>query len=67
MKLYTPEQVELMEVKSLTATDEGLVIDGQIMGAMPMKAVLTPADLRKAFKLLDARTAMALIGMLLRR
>ena len=67
MKLYTPEQVELMEVKSLTATDEGLVIDGQIMGAMPMKAVLTPADLRKAFKLLDARSAMALIGMLLRR
>ena len=47
MKLYTPEQVELMEVKSLTATDEGLVIDGQIMGAMPMKAVLTPAELRK--------------------
>ena len=67
MKLYTPEQVELMEVKSLTATDEGLVIDGQIMGAMPMKAVLTPAELRKAFKLLDARSAMALIGMLLRR
>ena len=25
------------------------------------------AELRKAFKLLDARTAMALIGMLLRR
>jgi hypothetical protein len=67
MKLYTPEQVELMEVTALTPGREGLVIEGQIMGAMPMKAVLTPAELRQAFKLLDARTLVALLGMLFRR
>jgi hypothetical protein len=67
MKLFTPEQVELMEVKALTPSPEGLVIEGQIMGAMPMTAVLTPTELRKAFKLMNVRTALALLGMLFRR
>lgn len=67
MKLYTPDHVELMEVRSIEATPEGLVIDGQIMGAMPMKAVLTPAELRKSLRLLNLRTVIGLLGMLFRR
>ena len=67
MKLYTPEKIELMEVKAIESSPEGLVIDGQIMGTMPMKAVLTPTELRRAFRLLSARTMLALVAMLFRR
>lgn len=67
MKLYTPEKIELMEVKSILPSPEGLVIDGQIMGTMPMKAVLTPQELRRAFRLLRPRTVLFAIGMLFRR
>jgi len=67
MKLYTPEKVELMEVKSVSPSPDGLVIDGQIMGTMPMKAVLTPRELRRAFRLLGLRTVLFAIAMLFRR
>jgi len=67
MKLYTPERIELMEVKSISPSPEGLVIDGQIMGTMPMKAVLTPRELRRAFRLLNLRNVMFAIGLLFRR
>jgi hypothetical protein len=67
VKLYTPEKVELMEVKAVQPTAEGLLIEGQIMGAMPMKAVLTPAELRRSFRLLGFRTLLALAAMLFRR
>ncbi len=64
MKLYTSERTELMEVKSLEATAEGLVIHGQIMGAMPLNALLTPAELRRAFRLLRPRAVLKLLWML---
>ena len=67
MRLYTPEKTELLEVTSVRPTPEGLVIDGQIMGAMPMTAVLTPQELRKSFRLLSLRTFLSLVGMLFRR
>lgn len=67
MKLYTPDKVELMEVTSIASSPEGLVIDGLIMSAMPMKAVLTPQEFRRAFRLLSLRTMLAIMGMLFRR
>ncbi len=67
MKLYTPEKIELMEVKSISPCADGLMIDGQIMGAMPMKAVLTPREFRRALRLLTLRKVAFVIGMLFRR
>jgi hypothetical protein len=67
MKLYTPDKIELMEVRSIGCSPQGLVIDGQIMGTMPMKAVLTPHELRRAFRLLGLRNVMFALGMLFRR
>jgi hypothetical protein len=67
MRLYTPEKTELLEVTSIESSPEGLVIDGQIMGAMPMKAVLTPQELRRSFRLLSLRTVLSLLAMLFRR
>ena len=66
MKLFTAENVELMEVTSIEASTEGLVVQGQIMGAMPMSAVLTAPELRRALRLLNWKIAFAILRMLVR-
>ena len=67
MKLYTPEQTELIDVSAVRPHESGLLIEGKIMGAMPMKAVLRPSELRAAFRLLSFRAVVALLAMLFRR
>lgn len=67
MKLFTSDQAELMDVSALKAENGNLVVVGTIMGAMPTEAVLTPNELRKAFKLLSFGLALFIIGMLFRR
>ena len=67
MKLFTPDKSELLVVTAVTPHPEGLLIEGKIMGAMPMKAVLRPAELRKSLGLLSFRNVCAVIGMLFRR
>lgn len=48
MKLYTTDNSELMEISSIDAEGGNLVVSGTIMGAVPVKAVLKPEDLRAA-------------------
>jgi len=67
MKLYTPDRGELLNVLSVAPHAEGLIIHGKIMGAMPMKAVLRPEELRATFRLLGPRVWWALFRMLFRR
>ena len=67
MKLFTPEKIELLVVTSVAPCPEGLLIEGKIMGAMPMKAVLRPAELRAALKFASLKNIFAILGMLLRR
>ena len=67
MKLLTSENDELMEVSALKAEGGNLVVAGTIMGAMPIEAVLTPAELRKVFGLLSPRLALTVLGMLFRK
>ena len=67
MKLFTPDKTELLVVTAVTPHAEGLLIEGKIMGAMPMKAVLRPAELRKSLHLLSFRTVVALVAMLFKR
>lgn len=67
MKLYTPEATELIDVTGIHPHPDGLLIEGRIMGAMPMKAVLRPRELRSAIGLLSFRSVLTLIAMLFRR
>jgi hypothetical protein len=67
MKLFTTEGTELLEVTVVSTSPEGVVIEGQIMGAMPMKALLTPAELRKVLRLVDFRTMLRIVAMFFRR
>jgi hypothetical protein len=67
MKLFTPEKTDLIEITSLAPHKDGLLIEGKIMGTMPMKAVLRPAEMRRAFRLLNLRTLAAIIALPFRR
>lgn len=67
MKFFTPERSELIVITAVDTHRDGLIISGKIMGAMPMKAVLTPAQLRAGFKFLSFRLVVTLIAMLFRR
>ncbi|MFA5523787.1 MAG: hypothetical protein WDA24_05455 [Tissierellales bacterium] len=67
MKLYTSDNSELMEVSALKTDDSNLIVSGTIMGAMPIEAVLTPAELRQSLKLLSAKTVWHIIKMLFKK
>jgi hypothetical protein len=67
MKLFTPEKAELLNVTAVAAHRDGIIIHGRIMGAMPMKAVLTPQELRRTFQLFGPKLYWTLLVMLFRR
>ena len=67
MKLITSDNNELMEVSALKGEGSALIVSGTIMGAMPVEAVLTPAELRKVFKLLSFKLVLFVIGMLFKK
>lgn len=66
MKLYTPDKSLLIEVRSVKEHPDGLLIEGKIMGTMPMKAVLKAEEVRASLKLLSWRVVMKGFAMLLR-
>ena len=65
MKLHGPDKSLLIEVRAVKPHPDGLVIEGKIMGAMPMKAVLTPQEMRAALKLLTWGIVWRALKMLL--
>ncbi|MCB5945630.1 hypothetical protein [Acidocella sp. KAb 2-4] len=67
MKLKTTDGMELMEVSGFAREDGNLVVEGTIMGAMPIRAVLTPEELRGALGMLDMKTIAFSLGMLFRK
>lgn len=66
MKLYTPEKSELLQVILVEPHPDGVLIQGRIMGTMPMKAVLRPEELRAGFAFLKPRLMWTLFTMLFR-
>jgi hypothetical protein len=67
MKLVTPDNTDLIVITAVAPHQDGLLIEGTIMGAMPMKAVLRPAELRRGLRFLRLPVIAALLGMLFRR
>jgi uncharacterized protein (DUF1786 family) len=67
MKLYAPDNTELMDVKAITRQGNTLVIQGKIMGAMPMNAVVRPEEARRGLRLLSPRLVLFLLTFLFRR
>jgi hypothetical protein len=65
MKLHTPEKSLLLDVTSVKPVPAGLLIEGKIMGAMPMKAILTPLEMRQGLRLLKAPVIFRILRMLI--
>ena len=67
VELKTIDGESLMSIKALRKENDVLVIEGRIMGALPIQAVLTPDEARAALKLLNARVVLFLLTMLFRK
>jgi len=67
MKFYTPEKTVLMDITAVKPHPDGLMIEGKIMGAMPMKAILRPEEMRAAFRLVKPGMYLTVLRTLFRR
>lgn len=66
MELVTTDNENLMTVERLQKQGNNLVVHGEIMGAMPVRAVLTPDQARAALKLLKPGVLLFLLTILFR-
>jgi hypothetical protein len=67
MKLYGPDNSELMQITSLESEDGKLVMKGKVFGSMPLTAKLTGSEARNALRLLNFRLVLFLLTFLFRK
>ena len=67
MKIYGPDNNELMQITSLEAEDGKLVMKGKVFGSMPLTAKLTGTEARNALKLLNFKVVLFLLTFLFRK
>ena len=66
MKLYTTDNSELKAISSITPEGRNLIVEGTIRGAVPVRAVLKPAEMRAALGLMSMGTKLKAAAMLFR-
>jgi hypothetical protein len=66
MKLYASDNSDLMEISKIFPQDGNLIVEGTIMGAMPIRAIVKPAEMRRALGLMSFRTKLSAFSMLFR-
>lgn len=66
VKLLSPDNSALMEVVRFKRDGNRLVIDGNILGAMPVTCLLTPSETRSALKQLGFGNLLFVISLLFR-
>lgn len=66
MKLYASDNSDMMEVGKITRQGDNLIVEGTIMGAMPIRAIVKPAEVRRMFKVMDFKTLLFAVTMLFR-
>jgi hypothetical protein len=67
MKLFGPDNNELLQITSLEAEDGKLVMKGKVFGSMPLTAKLTGTEARNALKLLNFKLVLFLLTFLFRK
>ena len=65
MRITTTDNSELMEITAIDTVDGKVVVTGTIMGAMPVRAVVSGTDLRRGWSLLGLRRALTLLRIFL--
>ena len=66
MKLYASDNSDLMEINKIYREGSNLVVEGAIMGAMPIRAIVKPAEIRAASSLMNFRTKLFAASMIFR-
>ena len=66
MKLYASDNSDLMEINKIYREGNNLVVEGSIMGAMPIRAIVKPAEVRRASGLMSFGTKLFAASMLFR-
>jgi hypothetical protein len=67
MKIYGPDNNELMQITSLEREGGKLVMKGKVFGSMPLTAKLTGTEARNALKLLNFKLVIFLLTFLFRK
>ena len=67
MKIFGPDNQELIAISAIERDGVELVLRGKILGTLPMSARIRPEEARRALKLLDWRTAMFVLSLPWRR
>ncbi len=67
MKLFAPDNSELMQITSLEREGDDLVVKGKVFGAMPLVAKLRPEQARAAFKLMGPKLFFFLLTLPFRK
>jgi hypothetical protein len=67
MKIYGPDNNELIQITSLEREGGKLVMKGKVFGSMPLTAKLTGAEARNALKLLNFKLVLFLLTFLFRK
>jgi len=67
MKIFGPDNSELMQITSLEREGGKLVMKGKVFGSMPLTAKLTPQEARNALKLLNFKLVVFLLTFLFRK
>ena len=67
MKIFGPDNQELIVIAAIERDGAELVLRGKILGTLPMSARIRPEEARRGLKLLDWRTAIFVLSLLWRR
>ena len=67
MKIFGPDNQELIAISAIERDGAELVLRGKILGTLPMSARIRPEEARRGLKLLDWRTALFVLSLLWRR
>jgi hypothetical protein len=67
VKLYASDNSVLMDISRIYKDSNKLIVEGTIMGAMPIRAIVKPAEMRKAMGLMSFKTKWAAFSMLFYR
>ena len=67
MKIFGPDNNELIQIKSLESEGGKLVMRGKVFGSMPLTAKLTGTEARNALKLVNFKLALFLLTLLFRK
>jgi len=67
MKIYGPDNNEMMAISAIERQGDELVVKGKIFGAMPLTAKVRPEEVRAALKMLDFKTRLFVLTLPFRR